>query len=176
MPATTQPRARYADAAIVKYVRSLPQEFYLMREVSFQLGCAASMLGYLRRHYPELGPTHEASYGSTVLRLYTPQRIEEIRKHLEQTAARRRGQNRIFTPAEQIERRRDAQRIRNWTQQAEDLDAKGRNAQADEARAKATALRTEFNATRAARCEELGITDNYKQRTGPRDPKPSIDH
>jgi hypothetical protein len=172
---TTKPKRRYADSPIVKYVRTLPQEFYLLREVSFQLGCAPSLLGYLSAHYPELGPTHQASYGSTVLRLYTPERIEDIRRHLESSTDRRHGKKRIFTPAEQIQRRRDAQQIRNWRAQADLLEAKGRNAQAEQARAKVEMLRAAFDAFREDRCKELGLPDTYRQRTGPRDPEPTTD-
>jgi len=164
----------YADSPIVQYVRSLPQEFLLAREVAMELNVALTLLNYLARD-PErgLGPTHQAAYGSLTLRLYTPERLEKIRAHLAAQGDTG-GKPRLFTPIEQLNRRREAQRIRNHINAAKAYRAEGKLDKAARSQATADELQVQFDADRVARCKELGIRDRYKPRKSRRAPEGSV--
>lgn len=99
----------YASHPMIRYVRSLPGDFLLRREVAETLGCSHAEISYLgRAGGPEgLGPTHTAKYGAVTLNLYTPERVERIREHLrrESPGAPRRGRPRMWS-ADEVDRRR----------------------------------------------------------------------
>lgn len=108
-------KASYANHPMIRYVRSLPGNYLLRREVADQLGCAHTTLSYLGRPgAPKgLGPTHTAKYGGITLNLYTPERVEQIRRYLSRTARNvpRRGRPKMWNSAENLARRRERARM-----------------------------------------------------------------
>jgi hypothetical protein len=120
-----KPRAVYAMHPMVQYVRSLPEDLYLAREVAEMIGCSKAMLLYISRHSDTpMGPTHQARYGATVLHLYTPQRIEQISEYLKREVTkadkgyRQKGPLQMWTHTERVQRRRDQDRVRSYRKRA----------------------------------------------------------
>jgi hypothetical protein len=117
---------------MVRYVRSLPETYYLAREVAEMVGCTVGMLTYLRRHTdPPLGATHQASYGGLTMHLYTPERVDEIAVYLHDHRGgdgehRRRGPVRLWTKTEARRRARNFDRARAYRRRAEEYRAAGK--------------------------------------------------
>lgn len=114
---------------MIRYVRSLPGNYLLRREVADQLGCAHTTISYLGRPAgPKgLGPTHTAKYGAVTLNLYTPERVEAIRLYLSRVARHspRRGRPRIWSSEENIARRRQHARMYAYRSRARKYSADG---------------------------------------------------
>lgn len=121
--------SRYGDHPMVKYVRSLPGEFYLTREVADMLDVSEDQLVHLRRHaHPPLGPTHRAQYGGVTLYLYSAQRAAEIAERVKTT--RGAGRPSLWTKTESTRRRRDRIRARNYRVRAAKYTEQGQLEQA----------------------------------------------
>lgn len=127
-------KRKYADHPIVRYVRSLDGEYFLPREVAEALGCSTTTLVNLPKQYPDerLGPTHRAHYGEVLLTLYTPARMERIRRFL----ARQRGEElpyqlasgKLFTVDEYHERHAEHMRMKDYRARAAEYRARGEKA------------------------------------------------
>lgn len=148
---------RYANHPIIKYVRSMPEPLYLPREVAQQLNVAARSLRYAQQHSEAaLGPTHKAQYGATVLHLYTPQRIEQLRAYFDRNdtpgqKAVRRGPPKLWTQTETASRRRRFDQARKYSFRAVDYDSAGNTAMAEKMRGKAAATLAQLEKQRLER-------------------------
>lgn len=149
---------RYANHPMVRYVRSLPGEYYLAREAAQRLGCSQSTIAYLGSQHPELqlGPTHKAQYGSVVLHLYTPERIEQIRAYLQRTRSDgnrriRSGRPRVWTASEVNARRRAFHRVRKYRRRAALAREQGQDDRAAGLQRQAEALQAQLDAQLARR-------------------------
>jgi len=163
MTAPTRKKARYADHAIVRFVRSLPDEYYLPREVADLLDVSPTMLSWLPAKYPEdeLGPTHQAAYGKIKLRLYTPERVRNIRRHLDEHGTGC-GRPRLFSQAEELTRRRQIYAERSYRKTVAKAEAAGETEKAAVALAKADAIREKLESSRVKRCQELNVSHSYR--------------
>jgi hypothetical protein len=124
----------YADHPIVRYVRSLRGDYFLAREVADQLGCSVSTISYLAKTHADqgLGPSHQVRYGSTLLRLYTPERVERIREYIvgmrarqEGNRRRRPGRTRLWNAREAHQRARAFDRARYYRNEARRAGIRG---------------------------------------------------
>jgi hypothetical protein len=121
---------------MVKYVRSLPDTYYLIREVADMVGCTVAMVVWVQRHTdPPLGPTHKAQYGSVTLRLYTQERADAINEWLRTHQGGdgmhdRRGPTRLWTKTETRKRARAFSRARELRRQAVRHRERGKEDQA----------------------------------------------
>lgn len=152
----------YADHPIVQYVRSLPEEYYLTREVCEQVGCSHSMLLYLQRRSPTpLGATHRVRYGAVSVHLYTAARVAAIKHYLDHEVTRvdqgnrRRGQTVIWTKTELIKRRRAKDRARQYHQRAIRYRAEGREADAARLERMEAATMSKLDRARVKRREKV---------------------
>lgn len=152
---------RYADHPLVKFVRSLDGEYYLIREVAQMLGVSEPMLTYLRRSSPTpLGATHKAQYGSIMIRLYTPERIAEIAEYMKTATGHdlgnaKRGPAQMWTPTEYHRRRRDQDRLRRYRQRAVSYRQRGMEKEATRMDRMATAMDTRLEKARVRRWEKV---------------------
>lgn len=155
-----KPGARYANHPLVKFVRGLEGEYYLASEVADILGCAPSMLDFLRRRAKTpLGATHKAQYGAIVVHLYTPERVAEISDYLRSMRAQEaalgnkggRGPVRLWNATEYQHRIRESTRARNYRVRAAGYRARGLEADAARMDDMAAALAAELAKDRAER-------------------------
>jgi hypothetical protein len=160
--AVRKPRANYARHPIVQYVRSLPEELYLAREVAEQVGCTKAMLLYISRHSDApMGPTHQARYGATVLHLYTPERIDQIREYFrrEVTKAdkgyRQKGPVQMWTHTERVERRRQLDRARAYRRRAVRYREQGDEEKAARMDRESAAVTAQMEAAKAKRWRKV---------------------
>lgn len=149
-----KPGATYGSHPLVRYVRSLEGEYYLIREVAEMLGCSMRRLEWLRGHTdPPLGATHRAQYGGTVVHLYTPERIEAISEYLKQAAAKatqkHHGSLSLWTTTERHQRERDLGRAYRYRARAAAYTAKGKTEEA--------AQQTEKSVTMLANLEKARL-------------------
>lgn len=144
---------------VVKFVRSLTDEFYLRQEAARQLGYRSATLRAVARVHPELGlgPSHSVDYGKVALDLYTPGRIEELRQHFLQ-AHPHGGRPKMWNPAEVAERVSKQRKARWRLTQAKRLRAAGMGGLADEAFEKVEALMAELAAQYDKRKAEMAAT------------------
>jgi hypothetical protein len=151
---------RYHVHPIVRFVRSLPGEYYLRREVAVSLQCSTTALQVLAKK-PELmlGPSAHVQYGELDLLLYTPDDIERIRRFREELHAqsphRVRGRPRMWTPEEAGERTRKQDRARYRLRQARAYREVGSPELEAAALAKAEALMAELATEYEQRRREL---------------------
>jgi hypothetical protein len=160
---------RYADHALVRYVRSLNGQFYLAREVCELLDCAGSTLINLpRRSGLPLGPTHQVRYGGITLHLYTPQRIEAIAEYLKEFRkprnGRRSGPDTMWTRAEQTQRWRARNRLYNYRHRAEQYTAAGDDANATRMLQQADTVNAELQRSRLNRWKKVHGTPYGKPK------------
>lgn len=156
----------YAKHPVVRYVRSLPGNYYLRTEAAEALGCAPSVLSYLAVKHPDLplGPTHRANYGNVELLLYTPERVEEIRVFMKKNKVgpRNRHNVRMFTPAELQQRRRTRGRAYSYRSRAKDYDVEGRTEDAALLRKAADDVDVELAKEKAKRVTEMARKSGTK--------------
>src|SRR3954462_11006517 len=156
-----QPGARrYANHPMVKYVRSVPDDYYLAREVCELLDCSAATLIYLpKRSGLPLGPSHQAKYGSVILHLYTQQRIDAIAEYLttyrQPRGGPRHGPETMWTRTEQTHRWRERNRMRNYHKRAVIHTAAGETEKAARLLTMEAALMAELEAARLERWEQV---------------------
>lgn len=152
---------RYGNHPLVKYVRSLDGEFYLVREVIGMLGCARTTLNYLQhRDGPAMGPSHRISYGGTRVSLYTPERVAEIAQRLKETSDRskgvhKRGRKTLWNSTELVARTRARNRIYDYGVRAARYTELGREADAARMLKQQAALKAKLAADRARRVEKV---------------------
>jgi hypothetical protein len=157
-----KPASRYANHPMIKYVRSLPGEFYLAREVAQMVGCSPRMLAYINKHSPTpMGATHQAQYGGTALHLYTPERVEEIREYLRARVTkadqgyRQKGPAVMWTHTEAAQRRRERDRARHYRRKAAQYRATDREKDALRMDRTADAITARLDKEKLARWQKV---------------------
>jgi hypothetical protein len=149
----------YAMHPLVRWVRSLPEDYFLPMEVAEQLDIAPSMLHYWATAHPglSLGPSHHARYQDITISLYTTERVEHIRAFLDSHHAIHptRGAARLFSAAESQRRRRVRNRIKDLHKRAPGFAARGMEEKAAQMLHDAGAMRVMLDQEKAQRIKEL---------------------
>lgn len=67
---------------VIEYVRSLGDEYFTTQEVADELGLSPNTIRKFAKDPDLKAPSYVAPFGKTVVRLYTPEDLEELRGHL----------------------------------------------------------------------------------------------
>lgn len=149
--------SKYANHPLVRFVRSLPGEYYLTKEAAELLGVDGSQLTYIAKHSPTpLGPTHQFSYGAIPVRLYTRERIDEIEAYLAKRTGAQSGTPAIWSRTESRDRKHKLVQVRDNHDRAAAATAAGDLEKAAEFERRAAATHTALKKQRAKRLKELG--------------------
>lgn len=149
----------YGMPPLIRFVRELKGEWYLIREVAEMLGLTRGAVYAAGRRHPRLGPGAKVDYGKTVLMLYGPADVEELRKYFETREAVRQGdppgRPRLWTHEEWMDRRRRMDSARYWAIRASKEEAADHLPRAGDCRARSRALKKALLAEHAKRRAEV---------------------
>lgn len=67
---------------VIQYVRSLGKDYRTTQEVADELGLSPNTIRKFAKDPDLKAPSYVAPFGKTVVRLYTPEDLEELRRHL----------------------------------------------------------------------------------------------
>lgn len=148
----------------IRWVRELPGEWYLLREVATALGISARVLRRWASQHPDLAASHSAQRGSTRVHLYSPADVERLRAYATDTTrvlpptstltGGNLGVPVLWTPVEQLARRRGHKAAYYWRRKANRLEAAGDAEAAATARALAAQIRADLAAAHRTRRRE----------------------
>jgi hypothetical protein len=136
-----------------RFVRSLPGEYFLLREAAQHLGVSQFTLRkFIADDVPECTPSKFAMFGKVKIYLYTREDIESIKKHIESRAvvfehdgqARRVGRPPTYTKAERHYRSRLYSKAWYWKNREKLLSERGDEAGAAKARERAEDIAREL--------------------------------
>jgi hypothetical protein len=148
---------------VVRHVRTLDGEYYMLREVAEQLGIPINALrGLIHKHPDALGPSSMTYLGRIKIYLFTAADVEALHRHLEWRRGfhpdlddLHGGRPSLWSHAEQEDRHVRHASAYYWRKRAERLEAAGRGEEARAATARWQALRA-------------GLTAQYDQRVAAR--------
>jgi len=136
-----------------RFVRSLPGDYFLLREAAQHLGVSQFTLRkYIADDVPECTPSKFAMFGKVKIYLYTREDIASIRKHIESRntvyehdgQARRVGRPPTYTKSERDYRSRLYSKAWYWRNREKLLTERGDEEGAAKARAKADEITKEL--------------------------------
>ncbi len=135
-----------------RFVRSLPGEYYLLREVATTLYTSGRVLRRLMRQHPgTLAPSHTAMLGKVRVYLYTPADVDRLRAHFAGAPA----PAALWTAAEYTMRQRRHSAAYRAGRRAAQLAERGDAAGAKRAAELAARIKAELRSQAEARRAEL---------------------
>lgn len=150
---SAEPTTTISVDPATRFVRSLPGDYFLLREAAQYLGVSQFILRkYIADDVPECTPSKFAMFGKVKIYLYTREDIESIQKHIAKRAtiyehdgqARRVGRPPTYTKSERQWRSRMYSKAWYWRNREKILNERGDEAGAAKARAKADEIDREL--------------------------------
>jgi hypothetical protein len=151
---------------VTRHVVGLQGDYSTSRDAAELLGISRStLLRYMQADQENLGPTCVTRCGDLEVFLYSPERLDQIEKHLARHGQRRRrGRRAISSPEEKWCRRRRQLRCAYYARKAAQMHAEGRAEEANRYCAQRTTLTAELDCELRVRL--AAIAEGFEPPTG----------